>query len=76
MTTSQPKRNMVTFLRILVSALVGALAALAIGLVWIRLAPDNGFADLAAASLTRLVLVPLGAIVGALVGRRRVILER
>lgn len=75
MTTNRPPRTMESFLRILVAAIIGALIGLALGLVWVRLSPDNGFADLAAASITRLVLVPLGAIVGALVGRRRVMVS-
>ena len=74
MTTQRPQRNVESFLRILIAAIIGGLAALALGLLWVRLAPDNGFADLAAASITRLVLVPLGAIVGGLMGRRRVML--
>lgn len=75
MTTTRPRRRADSILRVLVGAVIGAAVGLAVGLVWIRLAPDNGFADLAAASITRLVLLPLGAIVGALVARRRVMLS-
>ncbi len=51
--------------------LAGAAAALAIGLTAVALAPDNGFADLAAAAATRLMLVPLGVVFGVFLALRR-----
>ncbi|MGD2064705.1 MAG: hypothetical protein PVF51_14150 [Nitrospirota bacterium] len=54
--------------RIAVGSVFGATAALLAGLVAVMVAPDNGFADLATAAVTRAVLVPSGAVVGALVG--------
>jgi len=56
--------------RTVVGGLVGLAAALGAGGLWIALAPENGFADLAAAAVTRVVLVPAGLLVGALVGNR------
>lgn len=52
-------------------AVGGAAAALALGLLAVELAPENGFADLAAAAVTRVFLVPLGAAGGAVVGYLR-----
>ena len=60
--------------RLAAGAVCGGMAGLIIGEVWIVLAPDNGFADLAAAAVTRVVLVPLGVVFGAAVAivvRRR-----
>lgn len=54
--------------RVLAFAVLGGLIALVFGLAAVALAPDNGFADLAAAALTRVFLVPLGILVGALAG--------
>jgi hypothetical protein len=51
-------------------AIVGGLLALVMGLVWVALAPANGFGDLVAAAVTPVVLVPVGVVVGALVGYR------
>jgi hypothetical protein len=51
-------------------AVIGAGAALIVGLVMVVLAPNNGFADLAAAAVTRVVLIPLGAVVGGVAGYR------
>ena len=61
------------WLPVVVGAIAGVVIALAIGLAAIALAPENGFADLAAATVTRVFLVPVGAIVGGVVGylRRR-----
>ena len=54
--------------RVLAFAVMGGLVALALGMAAVALAPDNGFADLAAAAVTRVVLVPFGILVGALAG--------
>jgi hypothetical protein len=51
-------------------AVLGASIALIVGLFAVALAPDNGFADLAAAALTKVVLVPFGAVVGGIAGYR------
>jgi hypothetical protein len=51
-------------------AVLGAAAALIVGLIAVSLAPDNGFADLAAAAVTRVVLIPFGAVVGGITGYR------
>lgn len=51
-------------------AVLGAGAALIIGLIAIALAPNHGFADLAAAAATRVALIPLGAVVGGVVAYR------
>lgn len=52
-------------------AVAGAIAALALGLLAVELAPENGFADLAAAAVTRVFLVPAGAAIGAVLGYLR-----
>jgi uncharacterized membrane-anchored protein len=57
--------------RVVIAALIGGLLALAIGLLAVQLAPENGFADLAAAALTRVFLVPLGIVAGGVIGYRR-----
>lgn len=57
-------------LGILVGAISGAGFALLVGLLWIALSPDNGFGDLAAAAMTKVVLIPAGALVGGAVGFR------
>lgn len=54
--------------RVLAFAVLGGLIALLIGLAAVALAPDNGFADLAAAAVTRVFLVPLGVLGGAVAG--------
>ena len=54
--------------RVLASAVLGGLIALVLGLAAVALAPDNGFADLAAAAVTRVFLVPLGILAGAVTG--------
>lgn len=54
--------------RVLAFAVLGGLIALVIGLAAVALAPDNGFADLAAAAVTRVLLVPLGVLGGAVAG--------
>ena len=54
--------------RVLAFAVLGGLAALALGVAAVALAPENGFADLAAAAVTRVFLVPLGIVLGALTG--------
>lgn len=56
---------------VVAGAVSGAAAALALGLLAIELAPANGFADLAAAAVTRVFLVPLGVVSGAVVGYLR-----
>lgn len=57
-------------MRVILYGLVGALVALLLGLLGANLAPDNGFADLAFASLTKIFFVPLGLVVGAAIGYR------
>ena len=52
----------------LTGAVLGALVALSLGLAAVALAPENGFADLAAAAVTRVILVPAGLVVGGAVG--------
>lgn len=54
--------------RLLAFAVIGGLIALGLGLTAVALAPDNGFGDLAAAAVTRVILVPLGIIGGAVAG--------
>lgn len=54
----------------LVGAIAGVVIALLIGLGAVGLAPDNGVADLAAAAVTKLMLVPLGAVFGAYLAYR------
>lgn len=54
--------------RMLAFAVVGGLIALGLGLAAVALAPDSGFGDLAAATVTRLVLIPAGIIGGAVAG--------
>lgn len=54
--------------RVLAFAVLGGLIALLIGLAAVALAPNNGFADLAAAAVTRVFLVPLGVLGGAVAG--------
>ena len=46
--------------RILLYAILGGAVALALGLAAVALAPDDGFADLAAASLTKIFLAFFG----------------
>lgn len=56
---------------VVVGAVAGAAVAVALGVLTVELAPENGFADLAAAAVTRVFLVPVGAIGGAVAGYRR-----
>jgi hypothetical protein len=56
--------------RVSVGMVFGATAALLIGMVVVLMAPDGDFADLAAAAVSRAVLVPLGAAIGAVLGYR------
>lgn len=58
-------------MRTLLGALIGAILGLALGLAAVQLAPENGFADLAAAALTRILLIPIGVIAGGVIGYRR-----
>lgn len=48
---------------------LGAVGALGVGGAMIALAPENGMADLAAAAVTRVFLLPIGVLVGAILGR-------
>lgn len=57
--------------RILVGAALGALLALVVGLTAVALAPDDSFGDLAAGAVTKVALLPAGAIAGALVAWRK-----
>lgn len=70
MRSAQPGNRSVV-VPILAGAVLGAVAGLALGLTAIALAPDNGFADLAAAAVTRVFIVPFGAVVGGLIAWRR-----
>lgn len=54
--------------RILAFAVLGGLVALILGMAAVTFAPNSGFADLAAAAVTRVFLVPTGAVVGGVVG--------
>lgn len=54
--------------RIVVSSLAGALLGLLVGLIAMALAPDDGLGDLAAATVTKVLLVPAGLMVGAASG--------
>lgn len=62
-------------IRVLLGAVTGAVLAVLIGLVAVALAPDDGFGDLAAATVTLVFGVPagviLGGVAGYLLGRRR-----
>ena len=62
---------METTIRTVVGAALGAVAALGVGGAMIALAPADGMADLAAAAVTRVFLLPAGIGVGAVVGHRR-----
>lgn len=57
-----PRRRWLTPI---LGGVVGGIVALLIGAIWIVLAPDNGFADLAASAVTAVFLVPLGILIGA-----------
>ncbi len=57
-------------LRTVLFAIAGGVVALLVGLIWVALAPDNGFGDLAAASVTVVFLIPLGLVIGAIWGWR------
>jgi uncharacterized membrane protein len=54
--------------RVLAFGVLGGLVALVLGLAALALAPDNGFADLAVSAVTRVFLVPLGILAGAVAG--------
>ncbi|MGD2042249.1 MAG: hypothetical protein PVJ28_01255 [Acidimicrobiia bacterium] len=56
--------------RVVLFAVLGGLTALLLGLAGVALAPDDGFVDLAFASLTKIFFVPLGVVIGAAVGWR------
>ncbi len=57
-------------MRVILFGLAGGAIALLIGLAAVALAPDNGFADLAFASLTKIFFIPLGIVIGATIGWR------
>jgi hypothetical protein len=59
-----------TLARTVIGAVAGAALAMLIGLLAVAMAPDNGFADLAAAAVTRVVLVPAGGVIGGIVAYR------
>ena len=50
--------------KLAIGAVGGGATALIVGWIWIAIAPDNGFADLGAAAVTRVVLAPLGVVLG------------
>lgn len=54
--------------RAILFALAGGGVALLLGLLAVALAPDDGFLDLAFASMTKIFFVPLGLVIGAVVG--------
>ena len=54
--------------RVGLGALIGVLVAVGIGLIAVALAPDDGFGDLAAAAVTTVFGLPLGAIAGGVLG--------
>ncbi len=56
--------------RVVLYALIGGAIALLLGLLAVAVAPDNGFADLAFASLTKIFFVPLGLVIGGVIGWR------
>lgn len=56
--------------RVILFALAGGLVALLLGMAGVALAPDDGFADLAFASMTKIFFVPLGVVIGAAIGWR------
>jgi hypothetical protein len=56
--------------RVILWAILGGLVALLLGLAGVALAPDEGFADLALASMTRIFFVPLGVVIGGVIGWR------
>ena len=68
---NQTNPRLVLWATITLFALAGASLGLAIGLLAVALAPENGFADLAAAAVTRIFLIPFGAVVGATIGWRK-----
>jgi RsiW-degrading membrane proteinase PrsW (M82 family) len=57
--------------RVVIYALAGAVIALIVGLIAVAVAPENGFADLAAAAVTKIFLVPFGAVAGAVIAWRK-----
>ena len=59
----------------LAAAVIGAAVALALGQVWVALVRDTGFTDIAAAAVTKTVMVPVGAFGGGLLGRHRALRE-
>lgn len=59
---------------ILLGAVAGMILAALVGVVAVALAPDNGFGDLAAATVTLVFGIPFGAVLGGIGGywlRRR-----
>ncbi len=57
-----------TVVRVLLGAAAGAIVGLVIGFIWMALAPDNGFGDLAAAAVMTVFLIPGGFIIGGGLG--------
>ncbi len=55
-------------LRILLGAVAGVVLAVVIGLIAVARAPDDGFGDLAAATVTLVFGIPAGAILGGAAG--------
>ena len=67
-------RGLPTGVQLAAGAVGGGAVALIVGAVWVVLAPDDGFADLAAAAVTAVVLIPVGTILGVVfagMSRRR-----
>jgi hypothetical protein len=53
---------------VLIGAAAGSALALVAGAIWVALAPDDGFADLVAATVTLVVLIPFGFVAGGVSG--------
>ena len=58
------------WVRVALFALAGGSVALVTGLLAVQMAPENGFADLAAAAVTKVFLVPFGVVAAAVIGWR------
>jgi hypothetical protein len=57
-----------TGVSVLLGAAAGAIVGLVIGFIWMALAPNNGFGDLAAAAVMTVFLIPGGLIIGGGLG--------
>lgn len=68
MSESRDRIRRSALLRILLGAVAGVILAVVIGLIAVAMAPDDGFGDLAAATVTLVFGIPTGAILGGAAG--------